>query len=375
MSKTYLDKRNPDGPYVFISYSHKDGEEVSKILSALSDIGADFWYDIKLRGGHDWTEKVREVTADKSCVGILYFLSENFIYSDACAEEFGMLDELKKSHAGFDAYYILLGDTQYKDWNAFISNAIGKLTALYPQEPLKVLQRATEIDKKFDKNIIYRSFARGAVDSEENVNLLFKEVFSAWGCASEQTGKMDMLIEDGLVDRDYRLKTQSSVNVGKKCEETEWKAFSYSGDTISAILVSDELLAATSLSFVESTLDGLDESINNPVKSGDGKYLEFESGFLQCIKEHDGKKLRFLRAAEHETNYLQLKEALEKVPLNDLVDDGYFFVQGSEKVLFADRGSPDVYRHIHVDAYASIIPVIDIDYKKYKEYILNGRKF
>lgn len=45
-----------------------------------------------------------------------------------------------------------------------------------------------------------------------------------------------------------------------------------------------------------------------------------------------------------------------------------FHSQGN--ILFADRGSDDVYRHINVGACASLIPVIDIDYNKYKKYLL-----
>ncbi|MDE7265737.1 MAG: hypothetical protein K2N52_05640, partial [Clostridia bacterium] len=182
-----------------------------------------------------------------------------------------------------------------------------------------------------------------------------------------------------LVNRDYRIKTRCSINEGKRREEVEWKVFSYSGNKLSAILVSDKLYAATSFSFIGSMMEGLNAKVNNPPEEGNGKYLKFDEDFLPCINGfNSGKSLRLLRASEHEESYIQLKEALEKVPINDVEDDGYYFVlgtaDGKEKVLFADRGSTDVYRHIHVDAYASIIPVIDFDYEMYKQYIINKSK-
>ena len=46
-----------------------------------------------------------------------------------------------------------------------------------------------------------------------------------------------------------------------------------------------------------------------------------------------------------------------------------FVVDNQDNVLFADRESSDVYRHIHVDAYASVVPIIDIDLNKYRAYV------
>lgn len=378
MSKNRLTRKNPDGPYIFISYSHKDEEEVTRVLTVLDDRGADFWLDEEnLRTGDDWLKRVKEMSADKRCAGILYFISENFIDSDACFTEFCMLGDLKKSHAKFNGYNFLLGDNKYNGWNAFLSDAMGALLKRHPENPMGITERVTKINAEFNQREIYCSAARSSVDGEDVVNKLYTEIFTASGCVTSHTDKMKILVEDGMVDDGYLLKkTGCSINKGKESVETEWRVFSYSGDTISAVLVvEDEPFKATSLSFVRSTFDGVNDAVNNPPKDGDGKYINFDSGFLKCIKTDGGKKLRFLRSAEHEANYLQLKDALLKVPLSDADDDGYFFVQGGDgKILFADRGSPDVYRHIHVDAYASIIPVIDVGYEEYRAYLLNKNK-
>lgn len=379
MSKTFLERKNPNGSYVFISYSHVDGEAVGRLLTALNENGADFWYDIKLRGGENWFDKVKEVTANKNCVGIIYVLSADFIFSKACFKEFQLLDELKKTHQNFREYYILTDDKKPENFNEFIRNVRRKLLERCSDDEDEILERTGEYKKKFDQDIIYRMTAKENIDDDKFVRTVFGDVFAAWGCASEENGKIDTLVEDGLLNGDYRINTECATVTGTvNRREVEWKVFSYNGSTLSAIMVADELYGAACRSLAQNTMseinrlvnvlgkDNIDESVRNE------KHIEFdEPEFLECLKsDGDGNIIRFLRATEHEKNYLQLKEALEKVPVTEMADDGYFFVMDNqENVLFADRGSNDVYRHIHVDAYASFFPVIDMDLNKYKAYI------
>lgn len=371
MSKTYLNRKDPQGSYVFISYSHKDEVEVDRILTALNACGADFWYDIELRHGVDWHKKVKEVTASQKCVGILYFISANSIKSDACHEEFEMLDDLKKTHEKFGAMYIIIDDEEHNSLETFFDNADSALKEMGLDRKTR-LEKISKISDNFDKGKKYRIVSRDKIDEDETVNVIFKDVFCAWGCASEELGKIDALMNDGLVDADYRLKTPCRISVDRVSgRDAEWKVFSYNGDTLSAILLSDELYSATCLSLAKEAMATINENVNSP--SGQNvKHFTFDEEFLQCLKkDKDGNVIRYLRASEHENNYLQLEKALKMVPVLDSVDDGYFFVQDSRgELLFADRGSSDVYRHIHVDAYASIIPVIDVDYEKYNAYFL-----
>lgn len=378
MSKTYLERKNPSGAYAFISYSHADGEAVGKLLAALNDYGADFWYDTKLKTGQNWLKKVEEVTADKNCCGILYFISANFIFSEACLKEFDMFEQLEKTHEKFNAAYILLDKEDPANLQNFLSSATKNLLSAYPADFDKIIQRTGYFSQKFDKDKIYKTAAVDKIDDDNLVTTLVKDVFATWGCMSQESGKMDALLEDGLVTADYRVKADCRIveNVVKG-QDAEWKVFAYNGDTLSAVLVSDELYAATCLSLAAGAMDGINDNLNIPANADDArareKRIKMDADFIACLKaDSNGKVIRFLRAAEHENNYMQLKEALEKVPLTDPSDDGYFFVQDNQgKLLFADRGSEDVYRYIHVDAYASIVPVIDIDYNKYKLYLQN----
>ena len=289
-----------------------------------------------------------------------------------------MIDQLVKTHEKFNAAYVLLDTEDPVNLQNFLSTATTKLLSAYPAELNKIIQRIGYFSNEFDKDKIYRTVSFDKIDNDEFVNTLIKDVFATWGCLSQESGKIDALVDDGLVTSDYRIKADCRIieNVVKG-QDAEWKVFAYNGDSISAVLVCDEIYGATCLSLAADAMDGINDNLNiscNLDVDTDGaheKHLKLDEGFVTCLKaDVNGKVVRFLRAGEHENNYLQLKEALEKVPLTDAADDGYFFVQDNQgKLLFADRGSEDVYRHIHVDAYASIIPVIDIDYNKYKAYL------
>lgn len=391
MSKIYLDRKNPDSPYVFISYSHKDSAAVQRVLTALNDKGADFWYDTDLHMGQDWYKRVCQVTDDKRCMGILYFVSPEFVYSDACFDELELLDKLTKTHAKFESACVLLGDEETPGFNMFKTKSMQKLLMSYADKPDAVVKAVARISEKFDSKKTYCAVTYDNIDDEENVKKLFDEVFKAWGCASEEVGALDALQSDELVDRAYRVKTTCSIYTDRvHRRDTEWKVFAYSGNTLSAMLVSDELYAETCLSLAQTVMSGINDNVITSLDKIDGrvaeqsdkqdaaksheivKYILFEEAFLQCLqRDENGHVLRYLRSTEREKYFLQLREALEKVSIADAADDGYFFVMdGKGKIMFSDRGSDDVYRHVHVDAYASVVPVIDIDYTKYREYVL-----
>ncbi|MDE6504306.1 MAG: toll/interleukin-1 receptor domain-containing protein [Clostridia bacterium] len=374
---TYLDRKDPEGTFAFISYSHKDEDAVKRILTALNGYGANFWYDIKLRKGQNWIEKVKEVTANKNCLGILYFLSPDFIFSKACLEEFKMGADLEKSHGNFRSAFILLDDEEPESFESFINNTRKKLIAEHIEEFEKIAEHTSRIKNDFNNDKLYCKVSKDKIDGDFFVKTIFKDVFSDWGCVSEETDKLDILMEDGVIDVNCRVKTSCRIAAGNKVSGAEWKVFSSDGKTLGAILVSDELFDATCLSLAKNSMAEINANINLPRNAEAGearkneKHFRFDADFLNClVRDENGCAFRYLRSAEHEKNYIRIKEALEKVPVSDPADDGYFFVCDNQgNLMFADRGSADVYRHIHVDAYASVIPVMDIDLNKYREYV------
>ena len=72
--------------YVFISYSHKDFKQVYSDLAFFSYNNKKrvrFWYDEGLPAGDDWFSVAKERLSDPHCVGVIFYLSENFLRSPA----------------------------------------------------------------------------------------------------------------------------------------------------------------------------------------------------------------------------------------------------------------------------------------------------
>lgn len=74
-------------PYIFISYSHKDYKQVYADLADLHESGIRFWYDTDLLAGINWDDGVRKRLTDPKCRGIIFYLSDNSLRSEAILTE------------------------------------------------------------------------------------------------------------------------------------------------------------------------------------------------------------------------------------------------------------------------------------------------
>ncbi|HOA63717.1 MAG TPA: toll/interleukin-1 receptor domain-containing protein [Bacilli bacterium] len=87
-----------DEKFVFISYSHRNKNEVYTDLHKLYNMGVNYWYDANLTPGDKWNEICKQVILDDICVGVIFFLSEDSLQSDAVYQE--MLVAREKSSPG-----------------------------------------------------------------------------------------------------------------------------------------------------------------------------------------------------------------------------------------------------------------------------------
>ena len=78
-------------PYAFISYSHKDNNQVESLLELFTPIGARFWSDVALRPTDDYTEIIAKKIERAALV--IVFLSDHYVSSSFC------LDELHFAHS------------------------------------------------------------------------------------------------------------------------------------------------------------------------------------------------------------------------------------------------------------------------------------
>ena len=87
--------------YTFISYSHKDFRLVYNDLAFFSYNGQKkvrFWYDEGLPAGDDWFKVAKERLSDPHCVGVIFYLSDNFLRSSAVLQEIELVKSLKKPY-------------------------------------------------------------------------------------------------------------------------------------------------------------------------------------------------------------------------------------------------------------------------------------
>lgn len=122
-------------PYIFISYAHRDSDEVVPIIEALRYRGYDIWYDDGIKPGTEWAKTIADKL--KNCTCVLAFISQNYVVSTNCTREItyaqnhgkpilsAFLDiEMKDLPAGID---MQLGDSQaimlsrYPNVDAFTS--------------------------------------------------------------------------------------------------------------------------------------------------------------------------------------------------------------------------------------------------------------
>ena len=92
-------------PYLFISYAHKQSEEVVSTIRILHEKGWRLWYDEGIPAGSDWPANIARHM--QGCAGVIFFESERALespncYSDPCHRqpggEGGSYSEIRLCH-------------------------------------------------------------------------------------------------------------------------------------------------------------------------------------------------------------------------------------------------------------------------------------
>ena len=83
-----------EGPYIFVSYSHRDRLLVLRMMEELDRAGCRIWYDEGIQLSEAWPAVVQD-RLDK-CAGCLLFISPNSVESKHCLREIHRADELGK---------------------------------------------------------------------------------------------------------------------------------------------------------------------------------------------------------------------------------------------------------------------------------------
>lgn len=85
---------NEKKPYVFVSYSHKDMEQVTGIINRMVQNGYNVWFDEGIDPGTEWDETIAQHI--NGCSYFIAFISKNYIDSKNCKDELNYSRDLDK---------------------------------------------------------------------------------------------------------------------------------------------------------------------------------------------------------------------------------------------------------------------------------------
>ena len=71
-------------PFIFISYAHRDREEVFAVITYLYGAGFRLWYDEGIDPGTEWDENIASHV--EKCDGFIGFISRRYLESDNCRD-------------------------------------------------------------------------------------------------------------------------------------------------------------------------------------------------------------------------------------------------------------------------------------------------
>ncbi len=161
----YLDRKDysKNRKYFFVSYSHKNMNIVYPLLQKIYDKQVNFWYDKGLNAGDIWDENVKTKMTDKNCVGVIVFLSDDFLKSKPCMEEIDFINQLEEQKKNFKIISININDFTP---NNFIQN----LSYLIAENSDDYIKALTVYRKFLNDKRIYVT----AKDENDSLNDLFK---------------------------------------------------------------------------------------------------------------------------------------------------------------------------------------------------------
>ena len=85
MSKCNFNSYEGSKNFIFISYAHKDSEQVYPIIESLNARGYRVWYDDGISPGSEWPEYIaRHIDM---CDTVIFFASPNSVASENCRRE------------------------------------------------------------------------------------------------------------------------------------------------------------------------------------------------------------------------------------------------------------------------------------------------
>lgn len=140
----------------FISYSHKDEDEVLKIVQNLQKIGYSILMDSSFSAGENWKEKAEEYVLSTKCT--IVFISDNSLISVPVLEELRCAKN-EEERANYHYFAVILDNESIKDKYLRLKSestnvrdvlTAGKIYDLLPQDNIYILNDSSLIERIAD---------------------------------------------------------------------------------------------------------------------------------------------------------------------------------------------------------------------------------
>ena len=131
-------------PFYYVSYAMNDGMTVYEDVLALQEEGINLWIDIpaNFNTGEGFNATIFNTIADKMCLGILYYMSEDSMTSTQNAKEIAYTRSTKTLEASGEAlpvYVVEAEDIPNSDYAYWVNEILGKN---HGEAALNVAERA-----------------------------------------------------------------------------------------------------------------------------------------------------------------------------------------------------------------------------------------
>ena len=208
MIKCNCDKTKP---YIFVSYSHKDSEEVHKIIEKMYKEGYNVWFDEGIDPGTEWDEYIASHVE-----GASYFIaciSKNYLNSSNCKDELNFARDLEK-----ERIIVYLEDVELSKG---MQMRLNRVQAIYKH-------KYPDVDEFYDK-LLNSNELKGFKNNNLVFDKLFLEVGDYFVGSGSKVAKKDIKEKFFAYDReDILLNAMISqlVTLGiidDKCSDTYYK--------------------------------------------------------------------------------------------------------------------------------------------------------
>lgn len=142
--KPYEGKR----PYLFVSYSHRQSDEVVDTIRLLHERRWRVWYDEGIPAGSDWSKNI-EIRM-RHCAAVLFFLSKSALKSPNCLSEIKTALEQRKS-----VLVLPLEKAQPdEEWKALLEKCRFLAPCAAPQARAEAIEKSGFLRPSFRKGLL-----------------------------------------------------------------------------------------------------------------------------------------------------------------------------------------------------------------------------